>query len=162
MAATAWQLCREALPSSLVESDEMLRYRLNKFQEVIQEVGSERFHQAIDRCLKIYNKPWDMTIANVRREAGLDCSPTKPLYVEAWELITLCVRFHVARNADGRVVLEPRLSRREGTIVVTPVPELSDAMRLAVDLMGGWESLQEAYPAWWGSRLSNFKEIFRP
>jgi hypothetical protein len=162
LAATAWQLCREALPFTAPESDELLRYKIGELQEIIFEAGPERFNLAIRRCLRIYSKPWELSVANIRREAGLDCSPTKPLYVEAWELITQCVRYHVGRNADGRVVLEPRVTMRDGRAMTTPVPELSEPIRLAVDLMGGWESLQDAYPSFWGARLTHFRDIYRP
>ena len=162
LAATAWQLCREALSFTADESDELLRYRLGELQEIIFEVGPERFHLAIKRCLRIYSKPWEMTVANIRREAGLDCSPAKLPYVEAWEKVTEVVRKHLCRDANGHLHIEDRITLVDGYVKTFPVPVLSHEILAAVMAMGGWASLLESHPQYWSIRLTQFKEIYQP
>ena len=160
MAATAWQMVRELLASNMVESDAALRYRLNEFANIAQEVGEEKFQFAIQRCLQIYSKRWEVTIAAIRREAGLDCSPTKPPYVEAWEVVTRIVRYHLKPNANGQVEIEPRIRRvGEGFRAEAPAGLTLEIQR-AVDSMGGWPSLYESWPAFWGARQTHFREIY--
>jgi hypothetical protein len=144
------------------ESDEFLRFRINELCNIIEEVGPEKFQQAITRCLRIYSNRWQFTIANIRREAGLECTPAQPAHVEAWEIVTECLKNHVARNAEGRVVLEPKIVMRDGRPTVRSVPRLSDAIERAVSLMGGWESLWQAWPTYWNMRFQQFKECYRP
>lgn len=162
IAATAWQLVREQLASNMSESDESLRYRLNEFADIIQEVGIERFQQAIQRCLRIYSKRWEVTIAAVRREAGLDCSPAKPAYVEAWEVVTRIVRYHLKMDANGNVRIESRVTRSGTRIVLHAAVGITPAIERAVDMMGGWQSLYESWPTFWGARQTHFKEIYQP
>ena len=162
LAITSWQLCREVLIVQWVETDAALNYRVSAFGKIIREVGAARFQEAMVRCLEIYSKPWDITLANVRREAGLDCSPTKTPTVEAWSLVTKIVTRHVVYDANGCAILQPKVRVVDGAAVVEPVPEIPDTVSAAVKLLGGWQSLKEAHPVWWTQRFQLFRECFRP
>lgn len=76
-------------------------------------------------------------------------------------MVTTIVRNHVSRNADGHVSLESKVMIRDGVVTVIPVPQVSDSIRRAVDLLGGWGAMREAWPQWWNQRFTQFMAIFK-
>ena len=163
LAITSWQLCREVLIVQWVETDAALNYRVSAFGKIIREVGPARFQEAVQRCLEIYSKPWDITIAAIRRECGLDCRPAATPVNEAWELVTTIVRHHVKRDENGNAILVDAVRVVNGNQAVTePLPEISEAISRVVRTLGGWGNLADAHPAWWGQKMTQFREVYRP
>jgi len=163
IAASAWQMCRELLPSNKIESDEALAARIVFLKEIIYAVGPERFIDAVKQSIRLSQYRSEVTINRIRQCAGLqDTLPPSPA-VQAWALVTQIARDHVARDAQGNVVLEDKVRIKPGTALalITPVPEIPEAVQAAVDAMGGWAAMYEAYPAWWSQKFSQFERCYR-
>ena len=153
---------RELLPAQ-IESDEAFKARVVFLREIVDEVGAERFIEAVKQAIRISEFRSQVSIGRIRRLCGLDVTePTTPA-VQAWHLVTTVATRFVRRDANGNAVLEPRVTlndQRQGC--VEPVPDIPPAIEKAVQDLGGWAALQDAWPIWWHQRFQTFKEIYRP
>jgi hypothetical protein len=162
IAVSGWQMVRELLQGPM-ESDEALQMRIVFLCEIVDEVGAERFIEAVKQAIRISEFRSQVSIGRIRRLCGLDVTePTTPA-VQAWHLVTTVATRFVRRDVNGNAVLEPRVTlddNRQG--IVEPVPDIPDAVAKAVQDMGGWGALQDSFPAWWAQRFQLFKELYRP
>ena len=160
LAAVALTLIREVFPSAQPESDEAAKLRLELLAEIADAVGEYRFVKAVRSAIKVSHKRWDCSIARIREFAGLRFVPEPSPAAKAWELITQVFIDHCRSDADGNYHLEEKVTIVDGKAKVTPVPEIPPAAKRAIQCLGGWAALAEAFPEYWGQRWNQFKEFF--
>lgn len=162
IAIAGWQYIREQLPGP-IESDEAFRGKIRFLKEIVFEAGEERFVHAVQQVIRTSDKRSDASVKRLREFAGLDVSGPQSAAASAWDLVTRVVKSHVKRDGEGNVVLKSAIRMIGGNRgEIVPVPEISEAVTRAVQAMGGWGNLAEAYPAWWGQKFVQFKEVYRP
>ena len=160
LATVASALIDETFPTQQKMSDEAAKLRLELLAEVAEEVGEQRFVQAVRNAIKVSHKKWDCSIARIREMAGLRFVPEPSPAAKAWELVTQVFIDHCRSDADGNYHLEEKVTIVDGKAKVTPVPEISPAVKRAIQCLGGWAALAEAHPEYWGQRWNQFKEFY--
>lgn len=163
IAVKGWQLVRELLPAAM-ESDDALRIKVGFLKEIIFEAGPERFIEGVKQAIRISGHRNEVTIKRIRECAGLDVSaPLSPALL-AWNLVTDVVKRHVRLDSEGNAVLVNAIRMVDGNRAeMVPVPEIPEAVAKAVRLMGGWRNLAEAYAqGYWGAKLQQWREVYRP
>jgi hypothetical protein len=151
-------MVREML-SGPPESDASLKLRLKLLHEVVDLVGPERFIEAVEQAIRISDRRSDVTVAKIRRLAGINDAVPSPAAL-AWEIVTTIVMYHLSRDGNGICTLTAAGRMENGKFVERPLPEIPEAVARTVRMMGGWTALASSYPEWWGQRFSQFKELF--
>lgn len=164
-AISGWQLIREMLTAPNIESDEALAARMVFLEEIVMEVGVERFHAAIREVVRTKKNRYEVSVAYIRECAGLSLAlPANPAVV-AWETVTDVIKNHVGRDPNGALTMRTKvtidLSSGRPVSVIKPVPEITPDVQRVVDLMGGWGAMAEAHPAWWAQRYQMFCQLYR-
>jgi hypothetical protein len=147
-----------------MESDEAFKARVVFLREIVDEVGADRFIEAVKQAIRISEFRSQVSIGRIRRLCGLDVTePTTPA-VQAWHLVTTVTTRFVRRDVNGNAVLEPRVTLSEQRMaIIEQVPNIPDAVQRAVNMLGGWGALSDAYATgWWSQRWQSFRESYRP
>lgn len=157
--ALEWQMVREMIAGPLV-SDEAAQLTITMMVDVAVEIGQERFHAAILKAIETCERR--PTVATIRRIAGVNgrLEAQQEATASAWELVTKIVTRHIGRDAEGNVRLQGHLIRDGEVFREEPVPEIPEGVRRAVIAMGGWSSLADSHPTFWGARWSHWKELY--
>ena len=153
---------REVLPSQATESDLALRMRLKLMAKVIDEVGQERFHRAVEKAISISHSRYHVTVARIRECAGLQYVPPRPPAAVAWEFVVQVFLDHVRTDGNGNYHLEPKYQSVDGKVTVTDPPEVPPAILRAVRSMGGWAAIAEAWPEFISQKFRDFKDLYDP
>ncbi len=160
LAAVAISLIREVFPMQQAESDEAAKLRLDLMAELAEEVGEQRFVRAVRDTIKVSHRRWDCSIARVREMAGLRWQPPPSATAKAWEFVTQVFIDHCRTDANGNYVLEDKIVNMGGIARVFHVPEIPSAVKRAIQGLGGWAAIAEAWPEYHGQRYKQFQEFF--
>jgi hypothetical protein len=102
-----------------------------------------------------------VTIKKIRECAGLHYSPEPAPAYKAWEFVTEVTRRHVRRDPEGFYRLEPwYTSNGTDVATVTPVPEIPEPIKHAVQAIGGWAALAQCDPQYWAQRMKDFVNCY--
>lgn len=134
---------------------------LDALVQVAQDIGRERFHDAIVRAIETCERR--PTLATIRRIAGVNprLDSNAEALAAAWQVVTVVVTRHIGRDGEGQAFLQPWLQKGDEVWYETPVPHIPEGVRLAVASLGGWGALADSWPQWAGQRFATFKEILR-
>jgi len=144
------------IPGQLM-SDEAARLQLKLMVELANEIGLQRFNDTVEKAIESCDRR--PTVATMRRLAGVAyVEPTS--VAKAWELVTELVTKHVKYNEQGVAVLAPRSTMKDAKFVEVPIPPVPPEVTRTVTAMGGWGSLVDSYPMFWGQRYANFRELY--
>jgi hypothetical protein len=160
LATVASALIDETFPTQQKISDEATKLRLELLAEVAEEVGEQRFVQAVRNSIKVSHKKWDCSIARIRELAGLRFAPEPSPAAQMWELVTQVFIDHCRSDADGNYRLEEKITIVDGKAKVTPVPEIPPAAKRAIQCLGGWAALAESWPEFWQTKFRDFRELY--
>ena len=160
LAAVGLTLIREMFPSNQPESDEAAKLRLELMAEIAEQVGEQRFVQAVRGAIKVSHRRWDVSVARVREMAGLRWTPEPSPAAQAWELVTRVFIDHCRTDSNGNYHLEEKVTLVDGKAKVMPVPEIPQAVKRAIQCLGGWAALAEAFPEFWGQRWKQFEQFY--
>jgi hypothetical protein len=160
LATVASALIDETFPTQQKISDEAAKLRLELLAEVAEEVGEQRFVQAVRNAIKVSHRRWDVSVARIREFAGLRFSPEPSPAAKAWTLLIQVFLDHCRTDPDGNYRLEPKSKIVDGKEHVTPVPEISPAIRRALQSLGGWAAIAESWPEYIGAKFNQFKELY--
>lgn len=147
---------KEMIPGPVM-SDDAAKLQLNLLCKLVDEVGEEKFQQAVETAIcTCERRP---TIATMRRLCGV--AVIEPSAVtEAWELITTVVTRHIQRDSNGMARLAPKIKMVDGVAFSEPVPHLTPDIIRAVIALGGWSAMVDSYPEFWGQKYHQFRELF--
>lgn len=133
---------------------------LDMLEVIAKDIGTTRFHEMILKAIETCERR--PTIAVLRRLAGLNerLDSNAIALAKSWELVTLIVTRHIGRDGEGNAVIQPRLYCDSGVWREHPIPEIPEGIWRAVRSLGGWGALADSYPAYWGVRWAQFKELY--
>lgn len=160
LATVASALIDETFVSNQKMSDEAAKLRLELLAEVAEEVGEQRFVQAVRKAISVSHKRWDCSVARIRELAGLRFVPEPSPAAQMWDLITQVFIDHCRVNQDGNYRLEEKVTIVDGKARVTPVPDISPAAKRAIQCLGGWAALAESFPEYWAQKWTQFREFY--
>lgn len=158
VAAVGLTLIREFFPIQQSESDLATRVRLELLAEIVAEVGEAKFIAAVKQTLKISRNRYECTVLRIRECCGLPWTPPLSPASAAWAFATKVFTEHARTNAEGQYVLEPRYTRSEGKVTITPPPHIPASVKRAIDAMGGWGALADR--SVWGYRMRDFRDLY--
>jgi hypothetical protein len=161
LATVGTALIDETFPSNQKMSDEAAKLRLELLAELAEQVGEQRFVRAVRDTIKVSHRRWDCSVARVREMAGLKWTPPPSPAAQAWELVTKVFIDHCRTDGDGNYRLEEKTVNYGGTARVFPVPEISPAIKKAVQCLGGWAALAESWPEYWQAKFKDFREFYQ-
>jgi hypothetical protein len=159
-AAVAWQGCREIFPVQNPESDFALRLRLKLMAQIVDEIGQDRFMEAVEKAISVSFGRYAVSPARIRECAGLRWTPPPSPAAQAWALVTQVFIDHCRTDENGNYRLEEKIVNVNGVARVFAVPELSPAIKRAIQGLGGWAGLAEAWPEYWSGKLRDFRELY--
>ncbi len=159
-AKVAWQAVREMWPTQNTESEFSLKLRLKLMAQIAEEIGSERFMEAVEKAISVSFGRYAVSPAKIRECAGLRWTPPLSASAQAWALVTRVFIDHCRCDQDGNYRLEEKVVLVDGKAQVTSVPEIPLAVKKAIQCLGGWAALAEAHPEYWGQKANQFKEFF--
>lgn len=146
--------------SGPVMSDEAAGLYLRLCIGIAQEIGHDAFNDLTERVvMECERRP---TIATLRRMAGLVKSDEPSATMVAWDLVSRIVSRHIGFDGEGNAILVPKVLVQGVQAISEKVPEIPGDVARAVHMMGGWQSLANSYPTYWGMRFKDFKEVFVP
>jgi hypothetical protein len=160
LAAVALTLIREMFPVQQAESDEAAKLRLELMAEIADTVGEQRFVQAVRRAIAVSHRRWDVSVARIREMAGLRFVPEPSPAAQAWALVTQVFIDHCRSDADGNYHLEEKVVIVDGKAKITPVPEIPLPTKRAIQSLGGWAALAEAWPEYFTQKWNQFREFY--
>jgi hypothetical protein len=162
VAIAGWQLVREMFPiTNHNESDASLKLRAELFGRIVEEVGEERFIEALKQAISVSQRRYDVTVARVREFAGLKYIQPISATAEAWRFVTQIFLDHVRMDGNGNYMLEPKVINHAGHCHLIAPPKIPKAVKNAVVAIGGWAALADSYPNYWAVRYKEFKEIYK-
>lgn len=154
-------LIRETFPSQQQESDAAAELRMELLAELVEEVGEQRFVRAVRDTIKVSHRRWDCSVARVREMAGLKWSPPPSNAALAWEFVTQTFLNHCKTDGDGNYRLEIKVVRGDdGLARIIGVPEIPLPVKRAIQGLGGWAALAEAWPEYWQQRYKMFQDLY--
>lgn len=152
---------RETFPSQQQESDDATKLRLELLAELAEEIGEQRFVRAVKDAIKVSHRRWDCSVARVREMAGLKWTPPPSNAALAWEFVTQTFLNHCRTDGDGNYRLEIKVVRGEDELAkIIGVPEIPPPVKRAIQGLGGWAALAEAWPEYWSQKLRDFKDLY--
>jgi len=160
VAAVAWQTVREMFPVANNESDYAVKTRLRLLGKIVDEIGYERFMEALDQAMSISQRRYDVTPARIRECAGLRWVSPPTAAALSWEWVMRVFVDHCRVDGKGNFHLEDKVVMLDGLATVTPAPKVPQAIQRALRSMGGWSAISEAFPEYIGQRYAQFKELF--
>lgn len=134
--------------------------RLELLADLVREVGAERFMAAVRQTITISKSRWECTVARVREMAGLRYVAQPSPAALAWETVTRVFIDHCRPDENGRYRLEEKVVLVDGKAHVIPVPEIPASVLRAVQGLGGWGGLAEAWPTFWQMKLKDFRDLY--
>jgi hypothetical protein len=141
-------------------SEEAMQLRMELLSELAEQVGEQRFVKAIRDTIKVSHRRWDASVARIREMAGLRYTPEPSPAAQAWALVTQVFIDHCRTDENGNYRLEEKIVNVNGVARVFAVPELSPAIKRAIQGLGGWAGLAEAWPEYWSGKLRDFRELY--
>jgi hypothetical protein len=161
IAAASWQAVRELFPVANTESDYSVRLRLKLMAQIVEEVGQDRFMLAIEKAISISQRRYDVSIQRIRECAGLRYTPPPTPVSLAWEFVTRVFVDHIRTDENGNYRLEDKFFMQDGLVHTIPAPEIPPAIKRAIQCLGGWAAIAEAWPEYIGQKYGQFKEFYR-
>jgi hypothetical protein len=128
--------------------------------QIAEEIGTDRFMEAVEKALSVSFGRYAVSPAKIRECAGLRYAPPPTAAAIAWAFVTQVFIDHCRRDAEGRYHLEEKVINVDGRAHVTPVPEIPAAIKKAIQSLGGWAALAEAYPNFWSAKWNQFREFY--
>lgn len=159
-AKVAWQAAREMFPSQNKESEFSLRLRIKLMAQICEEIGSERFMEAVETAISLSFGRYSVTPAKIRECAGLRWTPPPSAAASAWQFVIDTFLNHVRTDPHGNYILEEKVVNVDGRAKVTPVPQIPPAVDRALRAIGHWAAIAEAWPEFTGQRYKQFQEFF--
>ncbi len=159
-AKVAWQAVREIFPVQGIESEFSLKLRLKLMAQICEEVGRDRFMEAVEKAISVSFGRYAVNPARIRECAGLRWTPPPSAAATAWDLVTRVFIDHCRTDSNGNYHLEEKVTLVDGKAKVTPVPEIPLAVKRAIQCLGGWAALAEAWPEFFTQKFNIFKELY--
>jgi hypothetical protein len=161
-AKVAWQAAREIFPSQNKESEFSLRLRIKLMAQICEEIGPDRFMEAVEKAISVSFGRYAVSPAKIRECAGLKWTPPPSAAATAWQFVTDFYLNHVRPDpkGTGNYVFEEKIVNFGGVARVFPVPEIPPAVSRAIRAIGGWAAIAEAWPEFIGQRYGQFKEFY--
>lgn len=153
-------LINETFPVQQAMSEEAMQLRLEMLAEIAEQVGEQQFVQAVRNAIKVSHRRWDCSIARIREMAGLRYTPEPSASAKAWELVTRVFIDNCRTDMNGNYRLEEKIVNFNGVARVFAVPEISPAIKRAIQGLGGWAALAESWPEYWSAKLRDFRELY--
>lgn len=160
IAAVAWQTVRELFPVANNESDYAVRLRVKLMSQIIDEVGQEKFTEAVEMAISVSQRRYDVSVARIRECADLRYVPPITPVARAWQFVTQTFINHCRLSADGNYRLEDKTIWKDGVGYITPVPHIPSNIMKAIHCLGGWAALAESYPEYWTAKLRDFRDFY--